>query len=476
MNSRFTSVYHRLPRVAQNLAVSLYGRQLRRERYGPETDDLVETALERETWAASRWRAWEEERLAFILHRAATQVPYYRALWSHRRHLGDERPWERLENWPVIEKDQVRQHGSAFVSDDQSKACMGVERTSGTSGTPLTLWRSRRTTRERFALYEARRLRWHGVDRHGRWAILGGQLVAPYRRCRPPFWVWNAPLQQLYLSSYHLAPEFVPSYLDALARYRVEHVIGYPSSLHAISRIIGEGGGAHLGLKVVVTNAEPLYAHQRESIKNAFACPVRETYGMVELVAGAGECIGGHAHLWPEMGVCEVQRADGLLALEGSGELIATSLLDADMPLIRYRVGDRVTLGASSDCCECGRSLPLLKNVEGRCDDLLYSRDGRPVGRLDPVFKGGLCVAEAQIIQESLDLIRVQVVPTSGFGRADGRAIQRALCERLGDVVVVVEPVSDIPRTSNGKFRAVISRVDPGACESRSAPSPVAAA
>lgn len=473
MNSRFTSVYHRLPRVAQNLAVSLYGRQLRRERYGPETDGLVEAALERETWTASRWRRWEEERLAFVLHRAATRVPYYRALWTRRRYLGDERPWDRLENWPVIEKDQVRQHGSAFIAADQPKTRLGIERTSGTSGTPLTLWRSRRTTRERFALYEARRLRWYGADRHDRWAILGGQLVAPYRRCRPPFWVWNAPLRQLYLSSYHLVPEFVPSYLDALARYRVQHLIGYPSSLHAISRIIGEGGGAHLGLKVVVTNAEPLYAHQRESIKNAFACPVRETYGMVELVAGAGECADGHSHLWPEMGVCEVQRADRSLARSGLGELIATSLLDADMPLIRYRVGDTVTLGASSDRCECGRSLPLLKNVEGRCDDLLYSRDGRPVGRLDPVFKSGLRVAEAQIIQESLDLIRVQVVPTGGFGQADGRAIQRGLCERLGDVVVVVELVPEIPRTSNGKFRAVVSRVEPGAYEPRSSSSPV---
>ena len=476
MSNRVVSLYHRLPPAAQNLAASMHGWRLWRARYGPETDGLVEAALERETWTPSRWLGWEAERLGFILHRAATQVPYYREMWSRRRRLGDRRSWDRLENWPVLEKDQVREYGSALIADDQPKASLGTERTSGTSGTPLTLWRSRRTTQARFALYEARRLRWHGVDRHDRWAILGGQLVTPYRRRRPPFWVWNAPLRQLYLSSYHLAPEFVPAYLDALARYRVRHVIGYPSSLHAISRVIGEGGGAHLGLKAVVTNAEPLYAHQWESIEHAFACPVSETYGMVELVAGAGECGGGHSHLWPEMGVCEVHRADGSFARDGSGELIATSLLDADMPLIRYRVGGTVTLGESSDCCECGRTLPLLKNVEGRCDDLLYTREGRPVGRLDPVFKAGLCVAEARIIQESVDLVRVQVVHTNGFGQADGRAIQRALRERLGDVVVLVEPVSDIPRAGNGKFRAVVSRVEPGMRESKSSLSPVAAA
>lgn len=474
MNPNLTSLYHRMPPTAQNLAASLHGWRLRRERYGPETDGLVEAALERETWAASRWRYWEEERLAFILRRAATRVPYYREMWSHRRRLGDQRPWDRLENWPVLEKDEVRQYGSSFIADDQAKACLGMERTSGTSGTPLTLWRSRGTTRARYALYEARRLRWYGADRHDRWAILGGQLVTSYSRRRPPFWVWNAPMRQLYLSSYHLAPEYVPAYLDALERYRVKHVIGYPSSLYSIAKVVGAGGAAHLGLKAVVTNAEPLYAHQRESIEAAFGCCVRETYGMVELVAGAGECEHGQSHLWPEIGVCEVRHADGSLTRDGSGELVATSLLDADMPLIRYRVGDTVALGGRGDYCRCGRTLPLLRAVDGRSDDLLYTLEGRPVGRLDPVFKVGPWIAEAQIIQESLDLIRVRVVPDRGFGESDDKTIKRALRGRLGDVCVAIELVPAIPRTSNGKFRAVVSRIDPQELTANPTPSSIA--
>ena len=365
MNSTLTSFYQRLPPVAQSLAASLHGWRLRRDRYGPETDDLVEAVLEREAWSPERWRAWEEERLAFILHRAATRVPYYRALWSHRRFRGDARPWDRLENWPVLDRDQVRQNGAAFRADDQAQGRLKRERTSGTTGTPLTLWRSRRTTRARYALYEARRLRWYGADRRDRWAILGGQVVTPYHRERPPFWVWNAPLQQIYLSSYHLSPKFVPEYVNALERYRVRHVIGYPSSLHALARLIGEGGAAHLGLKAVVTNAEPLYRHQRESIEGAFGCPVRETYGMVELVAGASECGGGRMHLWPEMGVSEIRRADGSLGCDGSGELIATSLLDADMPLIRYPVGDTVTLGRVEGGCQMRKGVALAEQRRG---------------------------------------------------------------------------------------------------------------
>jgi len=338
---------------------------------------------------------------------------------------------------------------------------MTVERTSGTTGTPLVLWRSRRTSQAAFALYEARRLRWNGVDRHDRWGLLGGRLVTPYSRRKPPFWVWNQPLRQLYLSSYHLSPEFVPAYVEALKRYEVRYLLGYPSSLYSIARALDPGGAAHLCLKAIITIAEPLYDHQREAIESVFTCPVRETYGATELTCGAAECDCRRLHLWPELGVCEVARSGDELARQGRGELVTTSLLDADMPLIRYRIGDTVTLKADSLPCLCGRRLPKKKSVEGRNDDILYTREGRPVGRLDPVFKTGLRVHEAQLIQESLDLVRVRLVPGEGYGDPDRAAIRRAVQERMGDVNVVFDAVPAIPRGSNGKLRAVISHLPP---------------
>lgn len=461
MNKPLLNIYHQLPPSLQDLAASVHGLGLRRERYGEETDALVIGALERDQWDPARWRHWQQERLAFVLHRAATRVPYYREMWARRRRQGDARPWDRLEYWPVLEKEELRRYGPSFIADDQSPRDMTVERTSGTTGTPLTLWRSRRASRARFAHYEARRLRWNAVDRHDRWAILGGQLVTPYSRSRPPFWVWNRPLRQLYLSSYHLAPSFVLAYVEALADYQIQYLIGYPSSIDSIARAAGLGGVSLLKLKAVITVAEPLYAHQREAIETAFGCPVRETYGMAELTAAASECGEGRLHQWPEFGVCEIGDSDGNTSRQGAGELIATSLLDVDMPLIRYRVGDRIAMGEGDRLCPCGRALPLLDSVDGRCDDLLQTRDGRLVGRLDPVFKAGLGVREAQVIQESLDRIRVLLVPGEGFGAEDELAIRRALRDRLGDVRVSLECVAAIPRGRNGKFRAVISRVSP---------------
>jgi phenylacetate-CoA ligase len=131
-------------------------------------------------------------------------------------------------------------------------------------------------------------------------------------------------------------------------------------------------------------------------------------------------------------------------------------LLNVDMPLIRYRTGDSGTMVDHADLCSCGRTLPMLKGVEGRVDELLYTRDGRRIGRLDPVFKSGLPVREAQVVQETMDQIRVRFVPAPKYTSRDGRLLIKRLQARLGNIEVLLEPVDRVPRMSNGKFRAVI--------------------
>jgi phenylacetate-CoA ligase len=94
-------------------------------------------------------------------------------------------------------------------------------------------------------------------------------------------------------------------------------------------------------------------------------------------------------------------------------------------------------------------------------DDVLYTADGRRIGRLDPVFKTGIPIREAQIVQESLERVRVVYVPAPGYTDAIGQTIAERLRDRMGDIDVVLEESDALPRTSNGKFRAVISHVRP---------------
>ena len=92
------------------------------------------------------------------------------------------------------------------------------------------------------------------------------------------------------MSSYHLAPDLIPHYLDALKKYRIKYIFGYTSSLYALAQEILRLGRKDLQMTVAITNAEPLFEYQRKTISEAFQCPVRETYGMAEIVTAASEC------------------------------------------------------------------------------------------------------------------------------------------------------------------------------------------
>jgi len=448
MSDLLIRLYHRLPAAARTATATLRGMYLRSWRYSGDTERLIEEALERERWPADRWQTWREERLARLLDRAATRVPYYRDQWQARRRAGDRASWEVLANWAILPKQALRDNPRAFVADDRDVRRMLLEQTSGTTGTPLAVWKSRTMLRELYALTGARTRRWYGVTPHDPWARLGGQLVTPLAQRRPPFWVWNAAGNQLYMSTFHLAPELIPHYLDALARYGIRSLAGYTSSLYALAQGVLRARRDDLRMNVVVTNAEPLADHQRAVIAEAFHCAVRETYGMNENVAAASECEAGQLHLWPEVGIAETV----------DGEFICTGLINTDMPLIRYRVGDRGGLGAATEPCACGRTLPVISSVDGRSSDLLITRDGRRVFWLSPVFHG-LPVRESQIVQETLDRIRVRLVTAPGFTEAADRAIVSRLRNRVGDVTVVLERVAQIPRTASGKVRAVLCEV-----------------
>jgi phenylacetate-coenzyme A ligase PaaK-like adenylate-forming protein len=459
--AKLLNLYHRSPPALRTVMATARGLYLRWWRCNAKTDQLITEALERETWEPDQWQTWRDQRLLKILNIAATRVPYYKAYWDQRV---DSSAWEKLENWPILKKDSIQKEPEAFIAEGISKKRLFELHTSGTTGKPLKLWRGRKSNISWYALCEARWRRWYDVSFNERWAILGGQLVIPFKQNEPPFWVWNAALKQLYMSSYHLALKNTSAYIDSLREHRINLVLGYASSLYSLALGLLEKGLTPPRLKVVLSNAEPLFEHQREIIRKAFKCPVRDSYGMTEIVAAASECNCNSLHLWPDAGIVEVvgTHKDIPVANGRTGRLVCTGLVNEEMPLIRYEVGDIGELASFNQRCGCGRTLPILQKIEGRMDDVVINKDGRRIGRLDPVFKGDFPVVEAQIIQENLDSLLVKYVPAGDFKESDKIILLERLKNRVGDMHIMLEPIEEIPRLANGKFRAVISKINHG--------------
>ena len=449
------SLYYRLPYFLKCLIATIRGYILKSNRT-LNRDKFLAEIKDRDTWNKKKVKDFQQELIKEMLAYCIKYVPYYR---DYHNEQSKNRNWDPLvlSNWPILEKDVIRKNPDRFLSEEYKKADLVNISTSGTSGKPMSFYFSKNAQSYWYAIYEYRIKIWNGVNDNDVWANMGGQLVCEIGRSKPPYWVYNYAMNQLYMSSYHLRPENIKDYVNAITKHNVQFILGYVSSIFTLAHEAVKQNIVLPKLKVIITNAEPLLDSQREIISNAFGCHVVQTYSSSEYSFSGNENLKGDMCIWPEVGKMEVLTENGAIVDYGSGELLATGLVNKAMPLIRYRVGDTIEiLKADKDYLPFDR----IGQIVGRTDDLVTTSTGEKVGRLDPVFKFDLKIKEAQIVQEDYEIFTVKVVPDFDFSEKDSLTISNRLKERVGnncEVKIVI--VNEIPRSKNGKFKAVISNL-----------------
>lgn len=216
-----------------------------------------------------------------------------------------------------------------------------------------------------------------------------------------------------------------------------------------------------LGIKVAFVTSEKLYDHQREKIEQVFGCPVANGYGGRDAGFIAHQCPAGSMHITSEDIVVEIMDSNGNPVPVGeSGEIVVTHLATRDFPFVRYRTGDVGVL--SDERCSCGRGLPVLKEIQGRSTDFVVAQDGTVIHGLALIYilRDLPGIASFKVTQESLDLVRVEIMRGSEYSEASEQAIEKVFRDRLGErVLVQFEYPDEIMPEKSGKFRYVISKV-----------------
>jgi phenylacetate-CoA ligase len=129
------------------------------------------------------------------------------------------------------------------------------------------------------------------------------------------------------------------------------------------------------------------------------------------------------------------------------------------MPLVRYRMGDYAAW-SEEDSCPCGNRQPILSRLEGRVDDYLITADGRRIGRLSTALKRSPSVHSAQIVQDRPGRATLLVRPGNGYSSEHASAIRDDILERIGEFVLDIREVTEIPKTPQGKNSLVVRLED----------------
>ena len=261
----------------------------------------------------------------------------------------------------------------------------------------------------------------------------------------------------------------LPELVAALNDYRPFYLASYPTML-ALLADEQAAGRLRIAPALLWSGGECLSAARRAELEATFRCPVANEYGASECMNIAVGCREGALHVNADWVVLEPVDRNYRPTPPGvpSHSVLLTNLANRVQPVIRYDLGDSVTVRTGR--CRCGSVLPMIE-VEGRRDDIpeFRRRDGAVV-RLVPlalatVVEQAVDLSRFQLVHDAPDRLRLRLDPgevaDAAARRAAGEVARRALRaylaqQGLPDVRVTVEgrpPVADVP---SGKRRQVI--------------------
>ena len=413
----------------------------------------VQTLLSHERLSRERLDTVTDRLLAETLQAAVLRIPRYRTL-KEKLHTGPVRKI-LADHFPIIEKSDLTDRPAEHYPHGTARPWTIVGRTSGTSGTPLQVFRSLPSVLWENAVVE-RHFRWSGYRPGMRRAYLRGDLVVPLDRGRPPYWYLNRYNNQLIVSSRHLREGSVDAIIDELEKFEPHMMEAYPSTAYELARLL-ELRNRTLRIPYIYTGSEPLYPHQRELILARLTKCVMDHYGMAERIAYATECEYGSLHVNSDYSYVEIVDDDGR-PTDGEGYVVGTTFNNALMPLVRYRMSDRTRW--RREACSCGRTYPLIEPVTGKYEDTLFGSQGQ---RISPsvvtfAFKSLRGIKYSQVAQTGEATWEIRVVPEGSFNEAErARLIENVRHLVDPGIHVVVREVAEIARTSAHKYRWIVN-------------------
>ena len=249
--------------------------------------------------------------------------------------------------------------------------------------------------------------------------------------------------------------------LEAASAFRPHVIGGPPSILSWFAEELEEADRRSIpSLRLITTLGETLTPQMRSQIEEGFRRPLADVYGSHECVFIAIRLPPSTAYrVCEEAAIVEILRGEEAVIPGEQGEIVITALHSTTMPFIRYRLGDRVTLGHPGE----GGAGPYmtLRKIDGRTIDRFLLADGRQLHGYtlgEAVEASRLGVRRFRIIPEKRDRFLVELVLYEDPAGQSLPRLKRHLGEILGPGVhVALRVVPSLLPMGSRKFHTFVS-------------------
>lgn len=448
-------IYDNAPIFFQNIMTSISGYQRNITRYGKTYYEHLEFLDEFDNWKLEQKLEYQRKELVNFIKYSMTNSKFYKELYKNID-INSIQDINDLRKLPIVDKEMLRKNIEDVITIPKKGAVEG--HTGGTTGKSLVVMNTSDDMMKRMAMLDHFKYRVGFKHREMKRATFNGKHIVPPSQTKKVFWRYNRACKQMIYSSFHITEENMKYYVESLNQFKPHAIDGFFMSMCDIAGYI-ERYNIKLRFQPVAIfpTSETLTDSGRELLERVFGCKVYDQYASSEGAPFVTEC---------EKQVLHVELASGVFEHfeENSDEVLVTSFTTHGTPLIRYRIGDSMTFDSDNTRCMCGMDSPIVKAIQGRKLDFLYTSDGAKIngGNVANLFKNmPNALIRAQTIQDEMNEITILLeIDKNRYKPEYDEMLEDEFLHKFGKGTKInIKHVDEIPREQSGKFRMIKNNV-----------------
>lgn len=320
---------------------------------------------------------------------------------------------EEFSNIPILYKKDMQDFSEQLLSDKYDggkRKNLRVERTSGSTGKFTKIyWNRDEFNASNLSLWRLR-YKWYGILPHSK-CVTFNSVTFMGDKIHKPQKIQVLGKNILGLSKFHLDNEDLEEYCKKINEFKPEWMLVQTSILKRLTEYLKEKKlYSFKSLKYIELNGEMTLDSEKKYFSEFYKIPIADMYGAAEVNGIAYECPYGRKHVLEDNVYLES------INIDGADTAIVTSLHNHAMPIIRYNLGDRISI-KSNQVCRCGLNTAYLDTIQGRTSDKIILSNGKYISpyvilycieKINEVMY--YSILQFKIIQKEIDMVEIYLL------------------------------------------------------------------